>query len=82
MGSSKSTNYFVDFPRRNLANCISILGVVPLGLLFLGNGFIYIISLIIFNNIMDDLDGIAAKMGIGSVFGANLDKVTTPGMAR
>ena len=66
----------IGFFHKNLANCISIIGVVPLGLLLLDGGFTYIIPLIIFNNIMDDLDGIVAnKLHIGSEFGANLDNV-------
>ena len=60
----------------NLANSISILGVLPLCLLFLENGAQYLIPLIIYNNIMDDLDGIlAAKLHIKSEFGAILDNV-------
>ncbi len=65
-----------NFIYRNLANAISILGVLPLVLLFLENGYRYLIPLIIFNNIMDDLDGIlAAKLDIRSRFGADLDNV-------
>ena len=65
-----------NFIYRNLANVISILGVLPLALLFLENGYRYLIPLIIFNNVMDDLDGIlAAKLDIRSRFGANLDNV-------
>jgi len=60
----------------NLANIISIFGVLPLALLFVDNGYQYLIPLIIFNNIMDDLDGIvAAKLNIRSRFGADLDNV-------
>ncbi|MCH8829799.1 MAG: CDP-alcohol phosphatidyltransferase family protein [Planctomycetes bacterium] len=60
----------------NLANTVSILGVLPLCLLFLENGVQYLIPLIIYNNIMDDLDGIlAAKLHIKSEFGAILDNV-------
>ena len=65
-----------NFIYRNLANAISILGVLPLVLLFLEDGYRYIIPLIIFNNVMDDLDGIlAAKLDIRSRFGADLDNV-------
>ncbi len=65
-----------NFIYRNLANAISILGVLPLALLFLENGYRYLIPLIIFNNVMDDLDGIlAAKLDIRSRFGADLDNV-------
>lgn len=61
---------------RNLANITSILGVLPLLLLYFDNGFIYVIPLILFNNVMDDLDGILAiKLDIRSQFGANLDNV-------
>ena len=60
----------------NLANCVSILGVLPLCLLFLKDGSQYLIPLIVYNNIMDDLDGIlAAKLNIKSEFGAILDNV-------
>ena len=61
---------------RNLANATSILGVLPLFLLFIEDGYRYLIPLIIFNNVMDDLDGIlAAKLNIRSRFGADLDNV-------
>ena len=60
----------------NLANGVSILGVLPLCILFLKNGSDYLIPLIVYNNIMDDLDGIlAAKLNIKSEFGAILDNV-------
>ena len=49
-----------NFLYRNLANIASILGVLPLILLFLEDGYRYLIPLIIFNNVMDDLDGILA----------------------
>jgi phosphatidylserine synthase len=65
-----------NFLYRNLANIASILGVLPLILLFLEDGYRYLIPLIIFNNVMDDLDGIlAAKLHIRSRFGADLDNV-------
>ncbi len=61
---------------RNLANIVSILGVLPLCLLFLENGWQYLVPLLVYNNIMDDLDGIlAAKLQIRSEFGAILDNV-------
>ncbi len=45
-------------------------------LLFLDDGYLYLLPLIIFNNIMDDLDGIlAAKLDIRSRFGADLDNL-------
>ncbi len=61
---------------RNLANVTSLLGVLPLGILLLKGGYQYLPHLIIYNNIMDDLDGILAnKLGIKSRFGASLDNV-------
>ena len=65
-----------NFIHRNLANATSILGVLPLVVLFLNDGYQYVVPLIIFNNIMDDLDGVlAVKLNIGSRFGAGLDNV-------
>lgn len=65
-----------NFLYRNLANITSILGVLPLALLFFDGGYRYVIPLIIFNNVMDDLDGVlAAKLDIRSRFGADLDNV-------
>ena len=59
-----------------MANVASILGVLPLCLLFGVSGDVYLIPLIIYCNVMDDLDGIlAAKLKIGSEFGARLDNV-------
>jgi phosphatidylserine synthase len=70
---SKPQSHFIY---RNLANTVSILGVLPLVLLFLEDGYRYLIPLIIFNNVMDDLDGVlAAKLNIRSRFGADLDNV-------
>jgi len=61
---------------KNLANVVSILGVLPVALLFLKDGYQYLIPLIVYNNIMDDLDGIlAGKLNIRSQFGAILDNV-------
>ncbi len=61
---------------KNLANIVSILGVLPLAILFLKDGYQYLIPLIVYNNIMDDLDGIlAGKLNIRSQFGAILDNV-------
>ncbi len=61
---------------KNAANITSILGVLPLLLLYFEGGYRYLIPLIIFNNVMDDLDGIlAAKLNIRSRFGADLDNV-------
>jgi len=65
-----------NFIYRNLANATSLLGVLPLAILFLENGYQYVIPLIIFNNFMDDLDGVlAGKLNIRSRFGADLDNV-------
>ena len=65
-----------DLIVRNLANVISLLGVLPVCVLFLDDGYRYIVPLIVFNNVMDDLDGIvAAKLNIKSAFGAGLDNV-------
>ena len=65
-----------NFVYRNLANAMSVLGVLPLVVLFLDDGYRYVVPLILFNNFMDDLDGIvAAKLNIRSRFGANLDNV-------
>ena len=62
--------------RRHAANLVSILGVLPIGMLVLDGGRGYLIPLILYNNIMDDLDGVlAAKLGIKSQFGARLDNV-------
>ena len=61
---------------RNLPNIVSILGVLPLCILLREDAFVYLCPLILFNNIMDDLDGILAKkLGLGSAFGAGLDNV-------
>ncbi len=61
---------------RNLPNIVSILGVLPLFVLLRESAFPYLCALIVFNNIMDDLDGILAKkLGLGSDFGARLDNV-------
>ena len=64
------------FIYKNLPNIVSVLGVLPLSILFLENGFQYLIPLIIYNNIMDDLDGIlASKLNLKSPFGGALDNV-------
>lgn len=61
---------------RNIPNITSILGVIPLAILFLEDGFQYLLPLIVYNNIMDDLDGIlAVKLDLKSQFGAALDNV-------
>ena len=61
---------------RNIANAVSILGIIPLPLLLLDNGYAFVIPLLIYNNIMDELDGIlAVKLGIQSEFGCILDNI-------
>lgn len=61
---------------RNLPNIVSILGVLPLCILLLDDGVTYLCALIVFNNVMDDLDGILAKkLQLRSDFGAGLDNV-------
>ncbi len=61
---------------RNLPNIVSILGVLPLCILLREDAFVYLCPLVVFNNIMDDLDGILAKkLGLRSEFGAGLDNV-------
>lgn len=61
---------------RNLPNIVSILGVLPLCILLREDAFVYLAALIVFNNVMDDLDGILAqKLGLRSAFGAGLDNV-------
>ena len=53
---------------------VSLLGILPVGILFLEGGWGYLIPLIVYNNFMDDLDGIVAeKLNIKSSFGAALD---------
>jgi len=65
-----------NFLYRNLANATSILGVLPVMLRFLDDGYRYLVPLIIFNNMMDDLDGVlAAKLNIRSQYGADLDNI-------
>ncbi len=61
---------------KNIPNIVSILGVIPLAILFREDGFQYLVPLILYNNVMDDLDGIlAAKLDLKSEFGAALDNV-------
>ena len=65
-----------NFFYRNLANAISILGVLPMVLLFREGGYTWLIPLIIYNNVMDDLDGVlAGKLNIRSRLGADLDNL-------
>ncbi len=61
---------------RNLPNIVSVLGVLPLSLLLLDDGFSYLPALIVYNNFMDDLDGILAReLHLSSDFGARLDNL-------
>ncbi len=61
---------------RNLPNAVSLLGVLPLALLTLEDGARFLIPLMIYNNIMDDLDGqLAVKLDLKSDFGATLDNI-------
>jgi len=61
---------------RNLPNIVSFVGVLPLFILLREDAFVYLCPLIVFNNIMDDLDGILAKkLELCSEFGAGLDNV-------
>ena len=61
---------------RNLPNIVSILGVLPLSFLLLEDGFSYLPALIVYNNFVDDLDGILAReLRLSSNFGARLDNV-------
>ncbi len=70
------SSFIRKFLYRNLPNIVSLLGVLPLSILFFKDGFQYLIPLIIYNNIMDDLDGILAiKLNLKSDFGAALDNV-------
>lgn len=70
LNSLKRTAY------KNLANVVSILGILPIAILFMKDGYQYLIPLIVYNNIMDDLDGIlAGKLNIRSPFGGILDNV-------
>jgi phosphatidylserine synthase len=65
-----------NFILRNAANVVSILGVLPLCILFSERGYAYLVPLIVYNNVMDDLDGVlAVKLDIKSEFGAILDNV-------
>ncbi len=82
--SLKGTQHIAEQPMttiptlflRQLANVASILGLLPLCLLFATDGYQYLVPFIVYNNFMDDLDGIlAAKLNIRSQFGANLDNV-------
>jgi len=65
-----------NYVYRNLANAASILGVLPMAILFMEDGYRFLIPIILCNNFMDDLDGVlAGKLKIRSLLGANLDNV-------
>lgn len=69
-------NRMLNAVYKNLANLVSILGILPLIVLFDENNYKYIFPLIIYNNVMDDLDGVLAKkLGIASATGMRLDNV-------
>lgn len=69
-------NPMLNVMYKNLANLVSLLGILPLVILFGENGFTYIVPLMLYNNFMDDLDGIVAKkLGISSETGMRLDNV-------
>lgn len=71
-----SVTSFLKFSLKNLANVVSILGVLPMCILFQSDGYQYLIPLMIYGNVMDDLDGIlAAKLNTKSDFGGRLDNV-------
>ena len=60
----------------NLANLCSLLGVLPFLFLLSSDGFKYLPVLIIYNNVLDDLDGfVAKKLGIQSRLGAIFDNL-------
>jgi len=70
------TKRWISAVYRNLPNIVSMLGVLPLSLLLLEDGFSYLPALIVYNNFMDDLDGILAReLQLSSDFGARLDNV-------
>ena len=70
------TANLIDFGRRNLANAVSVLGVLPVCLLLGEDRAAYLFPVIIYCNVMDDLDGIlAGKLNARSDFGARLDNV-------
>jgi phosphatidylserine synthase len=59
-----------------LPNIVSVLGTLPIFLLLQERFYAWLIPLILYNNIMDDLDGIlASKLNLKSQFGAVLDNV-------
>ena len=65
-----------NFLYRNLANATSLLGVLPLVVLFLDDGYRFVIALLLFNNCLDALEGVlAARLNIKTRFGADLDNV-------
>jgi phosphatidylglycerophosphate synthase len=62
--------------RTNLANMVTLAGVLPLSLLLTPVGLAYLPYFLVYNNAIDDLDGVLArKLGIESSFGAVLDNL-------
>jgi phosphatidylserine synthase len=62
--------------RRNVPNAVSLAGVLPLCILLTPAGYALLPILIVYNNLMDDLDGMLARwMGMTSHFGFRLDNV-------
>lgn len=71
-----SLSKLIIVARQNLANAVSVLGVLPVCLLLGEHRDLYLLPVIIYCNVMDDLDGIlAAKLNTRSEFGARLDNV-------
>lgn len=61
---------------RNIPNAVSLAGVLPLCLLLTAGGYAFLPLLIVYNNAMDDLDGMLARaMRLTSRFGFRLDNV-------
>jgi phosphatidylglycerophosphate synthase len=62
--------------RENLPNLASVLGVLPLCLVFAPGGQSLLPALLLYNNAMDDLDGLLARLlHAESAFGAALDNL-------
>lgn len=65
-----------NFLYKNLPNIVSVLGVVPLCLLFAPGEAKLLPALIVYNNFMDDLDGTLARtLNLRSEFGATIDNL-------
>jgi phosphatidylglycerophosphate synthase len=60
----------------NFPNLVSLAGVLPLCLLLTPGGYAFLPPLIVYNNLMDDLDGMLARaMRLTTHFGFRLDNV-------